>query len=1380
MILMRKIFLLFFLLSTSYNLCATHIVGGVINYECLGGNNYKIKLKLYRDCFGGLAPFDEPASLGVFASNGSYLNEYLIYITNDWRIPNSVNTACFTPTQNNVCVEEGIYETTITLPPRIGGYTLAYQRCCRNNSIINIVNPWDVGATIVAKVPGSEVVTACNSNPVFEALPPNFLCLGSPLTFDHSAKDADGDSLVYELCAPFDGATPNNPKPNANNFTNYFPVNWVAPYSTANQIAANPALQINSATGIITGTPTIQGQWVIGVCVREFRNGVLLSTTMRDYQFNVISCPGLVTASMSAQGTSPTSTPSYTIACNGLTVNFINNSFNASTYYWDFGDQGNTTDNSTLTNPSYTYPAPGVYSVMLIAYNSDKSCSDTSYINLAVDIPANPDFEVPAGVCSGTEISFNATGNSTSGATFSWSFGGATPNTSTLKNPTGIKFPSPGNYTITLTITESNGCVKSKQKTLSISSKATASIDPQQQFCKGLTVTFSQNSLNTNSYLWNFGGTGTATNSQPTHTFPSYGTYAITLIANPGSPCADTTISNFEVRPLVEANFTPPTDNCPKSAVNFSAFGTFGPYATFQWNFLNANPSSSTIQNPTGISYSTDGTFSVTLVVSEDGCSDTINKSISIFKNPVAQIAPQTSFCEGYNYSFNNLSTNANSWLWNFGGSNISSLKDPSFTFPSQGNYDVMLIANPGSACADTTVSQIKIDPELLPIATTNNDSCLKANKIFNAGGLYGPGAIFNWNFFGGTPAISSDVSVEIKYNSIGSYNAILVVSENGCTRSDTILVNIVPGPKADIVPQQDHCEGMTYTFTNLSTGAGNFLWNFGNTQTSIAVNPTHTYPDSGIFNVMLIADPGTVCADTAFQPFKVYPLIVPNFSIPTLTCVKFANFDFFATGAHTPDAVFAWEFPRAAPSFSSLQNPQGIKYNEGDTFVVKLYISEFGCTKMRIDSFFVEPDPIAKIQEQQLFCWGKEYQFENISEHANNFIWYFNDPLFPDSTSFDSLPIFAFSDYGFYTVKLYAYSPSGCIDSTDTQLKIDPLLWPEIETDFVQCITLNNFDFKAAGSFQSFAQFEWNFQNANISSSTNQNVNNVNFNNGIGFYNVSLTISENGCVRTKSIDVELQPLPVALFSTDERESCSPFFVMFADQSTGATPLSYEWNFGDGQTSSLANPSHTYFEEGKYKVTLKVNTTSGCIADSIYTFPFELIVNPSPTAALTFTPSEASVYDPRVTVKSLATKQSGCKYLISDGTEFNTCDFEYAFKDSGTYTITMIVFTDKGCMDTLVSEFRVHPFFVPNVFTPNNDGRNDFFGPVATEVTGMEMSIYNRWGKLLYFTGDLNGQWDGTIQQTGEKATEGVYFYQIRLNAFNTSFNFTGHVTLIR
>ena len=321
-----KLIILFLICLFNYsNSFSTHIVGGELTYECLGNNDYRIKLKVYRDCYNGVPPFDNPAHVTIFNSNGNVLQTLQLPFPGSIVLPPTVNNPCFTP-PTNVCVEEAIYTQIVNLPPIAGGYTLAYQRCCRNNSILNIVDPGNAGTTYTAYIPGSNVAT-CNSNPYFNYFPPIFLCAGVPLNFDHSATDINGDSLVYSLCDPYVGASATNPIPTTMSPPPYGYVTWNSPYSGSYPLSSSPALSIHPQTGLLTGTANMIGQWVVGVCVREYRNGVLLSENKRDFQFNVVNCPGLVVASI----------PGQQFFCDGFLVNFSNTSYNASSYLWDFG-----------------------------------------------------------------------------------------------------------------------------------------------------------------------------------------------------------------------------------------------------------------------------------------------------------------------------------------------------------------------------------------------------------------------------------------------------------------------------------------------------------------------------------------------------------------------------------------------------------------------------------------------------------------------------------------------------------------------------------------------------------------------------------------------------------------------------------------------------------------------------------------------------------------------------------------------------------------------------------------------------------------------------------------------------------------------------------
>ena len=199
--------LFFFLIISSSQ--ATHIVGGELNYTYLGANEYEIRLVVYRDCFNGIPPFDNPASIGIFDSNNMLIQELSVFITIEENIPNFINSPCLQP-PSNICYEYAEYITTVNLPPIPGGYQLAYQRCCRNNSILNVFNVANVGATYYTTIPDTSIVSV-NSNPRFTNLPPTFICLDAPFHFDHSATDTDGDSLVYELCTPLNGASSANP-----------------------------------------------------------------------------------------------------------------------------------------------------------------------------------------------------------------------------------------------------------------------------------------------------------------------------------------------------------------------------------------------------------------------------------------------------------------------------------------------------------------------------------------------------------------------------------------------------------------------------------------------------------------------------------------------------------------------------------------------------------------------------------------------------------------------------------------------------------------------------------------------------------------------------------------------------------------------------------------------------------------------------------------------------------------------------------------------------------------------------------------------------------------------------------------------------------------
>jgi hypothetical protein len=275
---MKKILLLTFITSLFEYANATHIIGGEMSYRCLGNNDYEITLKLYRDCYNGVPWFDIPTTISIFDIGGNAVSQISIVNPASDTLDVQTNCAAFIP---YICAEQGIFIDTVNLPPITGGYTLAYQRCCRSMIIQNILDPLNVGMTVSATIPDASIA-ACNNSPVFINNPPFAFCIGIPINFDHSAVDPDGDSLVYELCSGVSGADQYNPYPVPAYPPPYTDVPYNYPYSGTYPFDTYPALDVNPQTGLLTGTPTSVGIFSLSVCIKEYRNGNLLGIHRRE------------------------------------------------------------------------------------------------------------------------------------------------------------------------------------------------------------------------------------------------------------------------------------------------------------------------------------------------------------------------------------------------------------------------------------------------------------------------------------------------------------------------------------------------------------------------------------------------------------------------------------------------------------------------------------------------------------------------------------------------------------------------------------------------------------------------------------------------------------------------------------------------------------------------------------------------------------------------------------------------------------------------------------------------------------------------------------------------------------------------------------------
>ncbi len=694
------------MLASSLTSNASHIVGGEIYYDYMGNNVYRFYISVYRDCNSTGAQFDNPLSLSIY-NNGALVQNVNVGFPGSVPVPVVFNNPCVSP-PNNICTENALYTVDVNLPPAVGGYTVTYQRCCRGPNVTNINNPDNTGFTLTCVVPGINTGAIINSSPRFNDYPPLLLCNNDDLIFDHSATDPDGDQLVYSLVTPYSGASGVNPAPNPSPPPPYFPVNWLGGYTAANPLGPGATIAIDPVTGLLTASPNLLGLFVVGIRVEEYRNGVLINATTRDFLFRVFNCNLQLESILPLQE----DLPSFISYCQGLTVDFVNNSYGGTNYEWDFGVPGINTDVSAAFAPSYTYPTDGSYTVMLVV-NPGWPCTDTAYMDIIVNNQIAVDFTSNDSLCIfGNSFDFVAQSNGPAGSTYTWDFGpNATAPTTTGTTISGVNFSTTGFNAVTVSV-ENNLCVAEYTDSVYIFPEPIAGIILPADFeCGGLTVDFGNVSQNSTEYAWDFGVAGTntdvSTDFEPTFTFPAPGTYTITLTSGSSPSCTDQTTATITLNEQLVVDFNSEDSLCVTSN-NFNFDGIVGgpPGSIFTWNFgPNASIQTSTDIDVANVVFDTIGAIPITLTGTFENCVESITQEIYLFYPPEINftIAPGLQ-CAPFNAQFIDQSTAETTiyYNWDFGDGGTSTDQNPTHLYPNVGNYPVTLSIRTLNGCVDT------------------------------------------------------------------------------------------------------------------------------------------------------------------------------------------------------------------------------------------------------------------------------------------------------------------------------------------------------------------------------------------------------------------------------------------------------------------------------------------------------------------------------------------------------------------------------------------------------------------------------------------------------------------------------------------------------
>lgn len=354
-----SIILICFLIKTeSY---ALHLVGGDATYTFISYNadstriTYDITFNLYKDRNAG-ANLATSETFGIYRGDGQggwvFVTDYRARRGSLVTVERNDEPCREEPPPSQVDMEAGTYTEEITLDVIDEDYMIVYLRCCRNDGINNM-NGDEAGA-VIDLIITSEAQHNWNSSPLFNELPPIFICAGFPLEVDQGCTDAEGDIIRYSFCTPIAIGGPDSqatntcdtPRPDAEFCPPpYDELTYRAGYSELAPMRGTPLIQINSSTGLITGTPEVSGLYVVGICVEEYRDGQLLSVLRRDFQFNALTCVKELSANLIADEQvidNSTSTLPINIirACGDSIVNFvaIDNNQGISRYQWQLFD----------------------------------------------------------------------------------------------------------------------------------------------------------------------------------------------------------------------------------------------------------------------------------------------------------------------------------------------------------------------------------------------------------------------------------------------------------------------------------------------------------------------------------------------------------------------------------------------------------------------------------------------------------------------------------------------------------------------------------------------------------------------------------------------------------------------------------------------------------------------------------------------------------------------------------------------------------------------------------------------------------------------------------------------------------------------------------
>jgi gliding motility-associated-like protein len=784
---MKIYWLLLLMVLSSTCSFARHIAGGELYYTYTGpdpsnaaNSVYTITLRLFRECnSSGPTLESEQATVGIYEGDILFRTLPLPRVSDVNTI--SLNTASFPCLVGNVgaCYQVALYSATIVLPNSPIGYTLSRLGCCRVDFISNLSVPTSVGSNYVTKIPGRIALAGgTNSSPQFNVKDTALICSQKRFTLDFGAIDPDSDSLTYSFCdaftSPGGGGGTNTQPPNT---LSQIPLPYRAPYSGSEPLGS--AVSIDPATGVISGIAPPPGNYVVNVCITEWRNGRPFAEHRKDFIMAVQGCD-FIEANL----------PDKIIQCDNFTVLFENQSSSSAitNYVWNFGDSLNNTYPQS-GSVQHTYKDTGVYKALL-SVTGPKGCIGTDSVEVRVFPGFKSAFNI-GGSCFLNPYIFSDLSSSVYGSVnfWKWNFGDESVlnDTSRLKNAS-YKYQTPSLKTVQLIVGDSKGCLDTLTRALSVSEKPLLQVP----FKDTLICSIDSLPINVNSagiFNWEPNINISNTNTANVLVYPKDTTKYIVSINNNGCISKDTITVN--VLPFIKVTAGLDSTICLSDTIQLRVKSD-----ALQYRWTNQlNETISSVKNPF-VKPTGNTTYFITANLGK--CQDKDSITITTVPYPIANLQNDTLICFGNRVQLNGSITGA-SFQWfpslnMFNAGSLQPLVAPSKTT----RYFLSVVDTLG--CPKTVTDSILVQVAPKPIILAGNDTVISSNQPLqlNARG----GEFYQWLPITGL----SDPSIANPIAQLGStIDSIIyrVRSDNGnsCYGEDFIKVLVYKGGPDIYIP---------------------------------------------------------------------------------------------------------------------------------------------------------------------------------------------------------------------------------------------------------------------------------------------------------------------------------------------------------------------------------------------------------------------------------------------------------------------------------------------------------------------------------------------------------------------------------------------------